>query len=323
VELLVVIAIIGILVALLLPAVQAAREAARRIQCSNNLKQIGLAAHNFHDAFRRMPPGYVGYGNPDRLPDPYNEDQGTHAGTLAYLLPHLELQAVHDRFAPHLEMNADLKPAGGTDVPYRMCWPWEPTFHTWTIAQTRIPGFLCPSTNAYSNDLATIYYLATINTDPALRAGAINVSDAHDIGRTNYVGCAGYAGNVALWSRFSGVFSDRTRTGFRDITDGASNVLLFGETVGGCELEPCDSLQVAHSWMGSGALLNGYGLQYEFPNERWKLYWGQFGAAHPGIVQFVFADGSVHGLSVGIRWEDYLYLSAMGDGNKVDAEAVR
>ena len=85
VELLVVITIIGILIALLLPAVQAAREAARRSQCCNNLKQIGLAAHNFENAMRRFPPGYLG-----PIPQAAYSYGGQQVGCLAFLLPYLE-----------------------------------------------------------------------------------------------------------------------------------------------------------------------------------------------------------------------------------------
>src|SRR5436309_7188128 len=87
VELLVVIAIIGVLVALLLPAVQAAREAARRTQCSNNLKQLGLAAHNFNDSFSRLPPGGGAQGGGSGLSA--STDYGC---WLVYLLPYVEQQ---------------------------------------------------------------------------------------------------------------------------------------------------------------------------------------------------------------------------------------
>ncbi|MDR1958913.1 MAG: DUF1559 domain-containing protein, partial [Planctomycetaceae bacterium] len=91
VELLVVIAIIGILIALLLPAVQAAREAARRMQCSNNLKQLGLGIHNFHDSNKKLPAGMA------TIHQSPSNGQGRF-GTLIQLCPYLEQQAMYDAF---------------------------------------------------------------------------------------------------------------------------------------------------------------------------------------------------------------------------------
>ncbi len=94
VELLVVIAIIGVLIALLLPAVQAAREAARRMQCTNNLKQVALAAHNYHDAYNRLPPAYQPIGHSLWLAAGHND---TRWSALALFLPFVEQQALYDQ----------------------------------------------------------------------------------------------------------------------------------------------------------------------------------------------------------------------------------
>ena len=99
VELLVVIAILGVLIALLLPAVQAAREAARRTQCRNNLKQIGLAAHNFHNTHGRFPPGYL--GSTAAVPTKTDIWTGQHVGALVFLLPYLEQNDIY------LEIDSD------------------------------------------------------------------------------------------------------------------------------------------------------------------------------------------------------------------------
>ncbi len=128
VELLVVIAIIGILVALLLPAVQAAREAARRMKCGNNVKQIGLAAHNYHDTFRGFPPGYIKIGSNPRH------------GWAVFLLPFIEQANLYDTIAPQGQALSTATDQGGTVV--------EP--------------FVCPSSTLPSHDtngLAKCNYL--------------------------------------------------------------------------------------------------------------------------------------------------------------------
>jgi prepilin-type N-terminal cleavage/methylation domain-containing protein len=98
VELLVVIAIIGILVALLLPAVQAAREAARRMSCSNNLKQIGLSLHNFHDTYGFLPPGGVSGSYSSPLHKKFRIPGRTEHGWVIWLLPYMEQTAVYDLY---------------------------------------------------------------------------------------------------------------------------------------------------------------------------------------------------------------------------------
>ena len=147
VELLVVIAIIGILAALLLPAVQYSREAARRLQCTNNLKQLGLASHHFQDTFGRFAPGLLASKkNPVSGP-------GQGVGTLPFLMPFMELQSVRDEF----DITIDVKwhpwddpkpPAPANLLPF-----WNAAApKTWAAAQAKIAHFLCPSVNAENSD---------------------------------------------------------------------------------------------------------------------------------------------------------------------------
>src|SRR5262249_19580587 len=146
IELLVVIAIIAILIGLLLPAVQKVREAAARMSCQNNLKQIGLAAHNFESTNGRLPPGYLGPS--PNLIKPQGTDpntgtdygyEGQHVGVLAILLPYLE----QDNLARTLWAGLP----NDYLVPTKVYNPWWTYGSTYAPAFTRIKGFLCPSDN--------------------------------------------------------------------------------------------------------------------------------------------------------------------------------
>ncbi len=335
VELLVVIAIIGILVALLLPAVQMAREAGRRMQCSNNLKQLGLAAHNFHDVYRRFPPGYLGNGTPPsnpqngNPPDYYSGVQWNvpWLGSLVYILPYMEQENIYKEI--YVEKNPDVfVPINPSGTPITR--PWWTEARTWAVAQTRIESMLCPSTDAYDNQVGTGALFLTFGNRNAnsgtLQMGFFRIGGGGDtIGRTNYVGVAGGLGTIPTngWDRWRGVFGNRTKNAFRNITDGSANTLLYGETIGGMNSSGTRH-DFAQSWIGSGCLPTAWGLRFRrSPTSETYQRWYQYSAEHPEIVQFCFADGAVRGIEETIDRSVLIRISGMKDNVIVDDDAIK
>lgn len=201
VELLVVIAIIGILVSLLLPAVQAAREASRRTQCTNNMKQIGIAFHNYHDVYKVLPPAYVivpGGGGVQGVPDPHTRDAGPGWAWGSLVLPFLE------QLPLHASLNFSLP-----------CWDSSQADST----GTRLATFLCPSATGTDEPLEVI--------DTAGQRLAT-------FGRSTYVVNAGqnepWVFAVDSYTELAdGPFYRNSPTRFAHITDGLSNTVFVGE----------------------------------------------------------------------------------------------
>jgi prepilin-type N-terminal cleavage/methylation domain-containing protein/prepilin-type processing-associated H-X9-DG protein len=192
IELLVVIAIIAVLIALLLPAVQQAREAARRTQCKNNLKQIGLALHNYHDVygvFVYRKGGTSGGGDASRLDGNYNRRSG-----MVALLPFIDQAPFYNAIEAGDKTTTPNVPPGGAA-------PWS----GWTGYNQRISGFSCP-------------------TDPGITASRGVCSYAFSMG--DYVAAANRDSSVV-----NGMFAANSTYGTRDVTDGTSNTVAFSERV--------------------------------------------------------------------------------------------
>jgi prepilin-type N-terminal cleavage/methylation domain-containing protein len=316
IELLVVIAIIAILIALLVPAVQKVRESAARAQCQNNLKQIGLAAHNFESVTKRLPPGYLGpYPNLIEVDDPTTPTYPTYqwVGALGSLLPYLEQNTVYNQMMNGLP-NDYLSPT-------KVYPAWFTLLAPWTAAQARIPIFLCPSDDPYNNNFGVF-----ISTHMYPKNGGgfldgvyvLNSGGGSGLGRTDYIGVAGYFGNLV--PQLAGPLTNRSRLAMAQFAtaDGTSNTMMFGEALGDTDTGP---RQMAFSWMGAGVLPSYWGTPTGTSSQ-----WVNFSSKHPGIVQFCFGDGSVRGMRKGITggndYATYVYASSWADGQPIDLGTI-
>lgn len=293
VELLVVIAIIGILIALLLPAVQAAREAARRSQCTSQMKQIGLALHNYHSAHNCFPPGGINYG---WASSGGNEPAGKlvmNYNGLVFLLPFLEQQTLYNKFnfkqcSGHYVRNStcpmagDAVTGGNADV----------------VSQT-IPTLHCPS-DTYDPRLSGDWY------------GIKNGASQYGI-KTNYDFSAASADANTFndWTTGAGVgvskrrmFGENSDTKIQAVLDGTSNTVAVVETLRWVFNGSCPA------WGYRGWVMPGIDLAkreinlwaippefYGWTSERNAIRgrlcdWAMAGSLHPGGVNVTLADGS-------------------------------
>lgn len=271
IELLVVIAIIGILAALLLPAVQAARESARRTQCVNNLKQMGIAFQNYHDAMRRLPPGYVAAG----LYIDGETDTSPGWGWAAFLLPNLEQNAAYQLANFNLPIQ---HPANTVAV------------------QTRVAPYICPSDSVPDEPYAV----------PNPSGGTVALAAP-----ASYIACSGSDAYEVFAATGDGVFYRNSGTRFAEMLDGTSFTILAGERAFGISQGIwAGAMNNGAVLRGSynicqpvvaGTYLQASGLSLAHAHLNNALFDGNDGAGlddpssmHPGGSNFVFGDGSVH-----------------------------
>lgn len=322
VELLAAMAVMGVLFALLLPAVLQARETARRAQCQNNLRQLGLALHNYHDNHRCFPAGAVSY----------SDGSSVFASANTQLLEYLERRSLAELYAMDKHW-ASQSPA---------------------VAAAVIPQLVCPS-NPKSNPF-TLEGLASLSLPVGTTFGTTDYlfcKGATDAWCIPFPGGHGTAAGLFGINRFAS---------FRDVRDGSSNTFAMGEGAGGYNWPLCrgagcatpfqgafGTVPASNAWivasLGSDqleaeGLLTGsiWGSTVDPPNKnpvtdtyadlaalddcRSSVSGGphstaNFRSDHPGGVQFLFVDGSVHFVSESIDRRTYQHLSTIAGGTDV------
>jgi prepilin-type processing-associated H-X9-DG protein len=270
------------LVALLLPAVQVARESARRMSCSSNLRQMSLAIQNYHETFKQFPFGHVFRGSFDGAPA--DGDGGNAFGWGYSILPYLEQQALFDQFNPSLMVCDTTKPGGKAS--------------NMELQQTPLAVFSCPSDNKPSN-----------MTDGACTNAA---TSSYQGAGTSYDGWEGVAvGAAPNTLRYNGAFDrdNRGSVGLRDLTDGTSNSLVIVESKWKMTAAGTNRNRIygaTDTAVGASGASNAL-----MDNGQWPMNWTAAqgnpqpartaGSQHPRGAQFAFGDGSVKFLSENIQ----------------------
>ncbi len=291
VELLVVIAIIGILIALLLPAVQAAREAARRMSCTNNLKQIGIALHNYHDTHRALPMGWMGYDPASGAPD-FEGPSGW--AWSSRILPFMEQNALYET----IDLNSPVYTSA------------SPTVNAQARVTVLAP-FICPSD--VGDDVFEL--LEGIDEDTE---GTTLVTP---LAKSNYPGVFGTEDIHHLCEhgncQADGVFFLNKSLKFRDITDGLSNTFMVGERW---------SKWISSTW--TGVVPPGWHAparvvavaSEEFPpnsEENVEQQTHNFSSYHPAGANFLLSDGHVQMVSETIDLDVYHALCTRNGGEPI------
>ena len=319
VELLVVIAIIGILVALLLPAVQAAREAARRSQCSNNLKQIGLGILNYESARGSLPPG-----SQVKVPEFCGNGQCRGIPVTILIMPYLEQGILPDVLKQRL---ADRNSNG---------WAWSliASEEGDTAGNTRIPGYVCPSAIEWPNILPRLDYVPCSGgpgdtsigyhpRDPNKQPVAINAR-----------------GHVFT----NGVFNMGVEIPMRRIVDGTSTTFAFGESISATRYGAgpgygTDAGGPSAWWFGGSCTTN---FESDYSSHHYRFLRSTlkpinshlidpqtqadqqndacFSSEHPGGAHFLFVDGHVQFIQEDIDYNTYQFLATYAAGELVPAE---
>ncbi|QDT25729.1 Type II secretion system protein G precursor [Gimesia panareensis] len=287
IELLVVIAIIAILIALLLPAVQQAREAARRSQCKNNLKQIGLALHNYHDTHGLFPSGWIGVQPGVGA----NAQYGSGWGWGTMILPYLDQNPLYNQINFSLSINdpAQTPSIIDTSLTVFRC-PSDPATETFELHQEGSPGTVLAK-------LATGNYVGVFGSD-----------ELDDCGTTP----------PGTACKSTGVFYQNSNTRFRDITDGSSQTLFVGERKTNPQ-QGWYSTWVGVIPQGEETYVRPLGATDHPPNDP-AAHIDDFSSHHTGGAQFLFGDGRVRFISENIDEGVYRSLSSIRGGELTNFE---
>jgi prepilin-type N-terminal cleavage/methylation domain-containing protein len=347
IELLVVIAIIAILVALLLPAVQSAREAARRSQCKNNLKQIGLALHNYHDTYDVFCPGVVNSG----LHHAADANRGgmhttalNHTGWL-YLLPYIDQEALYSAF----DLNIATNGYRNTITNVQGGWPNANS----PLVLTPIPTYMCPSDEASKGPEVRTdwnnYGANHARSNYLFSAGGHGVGWPNDRYYSIFDQAASNLPNGATGVPYRGMFGFNGACRIADITDGTSNTIAVGESIvfRSANRNIFGRVDDAYTplWAGHrrhGTFINNhpnidarhinnirYHINGDLHDPNATAYGGQPStpdvrvhvnvpaSMHPGGAHFLMGDGSTRFISEVLDHSTYAILTRIASGQDV------